>query len=230
MDESRGERYGSLGGVIFVVLDVVVAVIGGEPPPADASPTKVAAYYVSKSSAIEAGLWLFGLAAVALMWWSGSLWRRMARLEGGAPRLAVVSVLGLGVAGALSLASAAVSAAAASRVAEAGDQLAVFHTVATMLLAASGFGVATHLLAASRLGAGTKSMATWVAAIGVMSAVAFLISSVVGIVATSDVSEWAGVLGFALWSVWILAVSVRMWRDSAAMSASSSAPLVPTAV
>lgn len=213
MDDSTWERYGALAGVVFVVCDVVVAVAGGEPPAIDAGRSEIAAYFADKGPAIQAGLWLFGLASVALMWWMGSLWRTMARSEGGAARLAVVSVLGLAVAGALSLASAAVSVAAESRIDDVGDTVVIFHTLAVMLLAASGFGVATHLLATSALGARTKTLPTWVVIVGVVSALGFLVSAVLGATANSDASSAVGFVGFVLWCVWILGVSARMWSD-----------------
>lgn len=134
MEDSRWERYAALGGVGFVVLDVVVAVLGGEPPAADASRSEVAGHFADKGPAIEAGLWLFGLAAMALIWWFGSLWRRMVRSEGGSARLAVVSLVGLALAGALSLTSSSVSAAVSLRIDEVGDDLLVVHTLAVLLL------------------------------------------------------------------------------------------------
>ena len=73
MGDVKWERYGALGGVVFVALDVVVAVLGGAPPATDAGVREVATYFADKGPAIEAGLWLFGLASVALIWWSGSL-------------------------------------------------------------------------------------------------------------------------------------------------------------
>ena len=33
VEDSKWERYGPLGGVVFVGLDVIVAILGGEPPP-----------------------------------------------------------------------------------------------------------------------------------------------------------------------------------------------------
>lgn len=133
-----------LGGVVFVMLHVVVAVLGGEPSSTDAGRIEVVSYFADKGSAMQAGPWLFGLASVALIWWLGSLWRRMVRSEGGAARLAVVSLVGLGLAGALSLASSSVSATLALRIGTAGEDVVVFHTLAVLLLAASGFGVATR--------------------------------------------------------------------------------------
>ena len=41
-----GDRYGALAGVVFVVLDVVVAVLGGEPLAVDAPVDEVVAHAV----------------------------------------------------------------------------------------------------------------------------------------------------------------------------------------
>lgn len=222
MEDSNAERVGALGGVVFVVLDVTIAVLGGEPPATDVARSEVAAYYADKAPVIEAGLWLFGLAAVALIWWFGSLWRRMARSEAGAARLAVVSLVGLALAGALSLASASVSAAVALRIDDAGAGLLVFHTLAVVLLAASGFGVATHLLATSVLGVRTGTLSWWVVVVGVVSAAGFLGSAILAATGSSDAASAIGVVGFALWCVWILGVSARMWTDSRRSAALAS--------
>lgn len=213
MDDSRWERLGVLGGVVFVVLDVVVAGLGGEPPGIDAGRGEVAAYIAGKAGAIEAGLWLFGLASVALVWWSGSLWRRMVRSESGAPRLAVVSVVGLALGGALSLASASVSVAVVRRLGEAGDAALAFQTLAAVLLAASGFGIATHILATSVLGARTATLPAWIVAIGGLAALGFLAAAVLGATTGGEAASATGAAGFGLWCVWILGVSHHMWSD-----------------
>ncbi len=213
MEDSSRERYGALGGIAFVVIDVVVAVLGGEPPATDSSRIEVVRYFTDKGPAIEAGLWLFGVASMALIWWFGSLWRTMVRSEGGDARLAVVSLVGLALAGALSLASSTVSATLALRIETVGEDLAVFHTLAVLLLAASGFGVATHLLATSVLGARTGTLPSWVVGIGGVSAAGFLGSAVLVATGSDAASTAFGAVGFALWCVWILAVSYRMWSD-----------------
>ena len=169
---------------------------------------EVAVYYADKRTAIEAGLWLFGLACVALIWWFGSLWRRMVRSEDGAARLAVVSLVGLALAGVLSLASASVSAAVSFRVDESPATLSWFSTrCAVVLLAASGFGVATHLMATSILGARTGTLSWWVVGLGVLASVGFLGSVVIGATGSNGASSAAGVAGFTFWCVWILGVS-----------------------
>jgi hypothetical protein len=143
----------------------------------------------------------------------------MARSEQGSARLAVVSLMGLAVAGALSLASSSVSTAVALRIDDAGDGLLVFHTLAVVLLAASGFGVAAHLLATSVLGARTGTLSWWVVGVGIVSAVGFLGSAVLSATGSSDVSSAIGFVGFALWCVWILGISSRMWTDPRCRSA-----------
>jgi hypothetical protein len=213
MEDSKWERYGALGGLLFVGLDLTVAVLGGEAPATDADRSEIAYYFADKAAAIEAGPWLFGVASVALVWWSGSLWRRMVRSEAGAARLAVVSLVGLALAGALSLTSASVSAALALRIGDVGDELLVLHTLAAVLLAASGFGVATHLLATSLLGARTRTLPRWVVGVGAVSATGFLGSAILGATAHGATSSAVGLVGFVLWCVWILAVSYCMWRD-----------------
>lgn len=210
---AEDERWGVLGGVVFVVLDVAVAVLGGEPPASDAGRVEITRYLSGHGAGIEAGLWLFGLAAVALMWWMGSLWRRMVRAERGSARLAVVSLAGLTVAGSLSLAAAAILAAAGARVDDLGATVTVVHSMSVLLLAASGFGVATHLLATSVLGARTGTLPSWVVGVGVLAALLFLGSAVLTATAGGGTADAVGVLGFALWCLWILAVSAVMWRD-----------------
>jgi hypothetical protein len=213
VEDSRWERYGALGGVVFVVFDVVVAVLGGEPPATDANRSEVVSYFADNCAAIEAGLWLFGLTSMALIWWFGSLWRKMVRSEGGAARLAVVSLVGLAVAGALSLASSSVSVTLALRIGTVGEDLVVFHTLAVLLLAASRFGVATHLLATSVLGARTQTLPSWIVGIGVVSAAGFIGSAILGATGSDAASSTVGIAGFALWCVWILGVSYHMWSD-----------------
>lgn len=213
MDDSKWERLGALGGLVFVVLDGAVAVLGGEPPASGGSVSEISAYFSEHQAALEAGLWLFGLASVALIWWFGSLWKRMVRAEGGAPRLAVVSLVGFILAGALSLTSSAVWAATAVRIEDVGESAPFLYTLGSVLLAASGFGVATHLLATNVLGARTRTLPSWLVIGGLLSAAAFLVSAVLGATDQGDASNLIGFAGFVLWCAWILGVSHRIWTE-----------------
>lgn len=214
MNDSRWERLGLLGGVVFVVLDAVVAVVGGEPPVGAASTSEISAYFAEHAAGLEAGLWLFGIAAVALIWWSGSLWRWMVRAEGGSARLAVVSVVGLVLAGALSLAASAVWAAMALHIDAVGSSAPFAYALGALMLAASGFGVATHLLATTIVGWRARALPVWLVGCAVLSAAAFIVSGVLTATTTGQVAKTVGLAGFVLWCLWILGVSVRLWRDT----------------
>ena len=161
MNDSKWARYAAIGGVAFVVLNIVGATLSGSPPSGNDSATKIAKYYVDKGDGLKAALWLGGLASVGLVWWFGSLWRRMSRAEGGAHRLSVVSLIGLGLGGALFLASAAVNAAIALRASDVGEGARVFYTLSLVLLAGSGFGLAIHLLATNALALRSMMLPTW---------------------------------------------------------------------
>jgi hypothetical protein len=147
------------------------------------------------------------------MWWSGSLWRRMVQAEGGTARLAAVSLLGLAIAGALSFSASAVWAAMALRIDEIGDAAPTFNMLGWMLRAASGFGLAAHLLATNVLAARTRTLLGWLVVCGLLSAVAFLVSGVFGATSDGGGSDLAGLVGVALYCVWVLGVSHRMWRE-----------------
>jgi hypothetical protein len=214
MEISSWERHAAWGGLAFVAVAVVIAALGGEPPAGGANSAEIVRYYADERVAIEAGLWLFGLGVVPLIWWLGSLWRRMVRAEHGTAGLAVVSMIGVTLAGALSFASAAVWATAALQFDAIGDDVAMLHSVGAVLSAASGYGLATHLLAANALGARTRTLPSWVVGVGTVSAVAWLAAAVTGAQSGSSVPGVLGFVAFALWCLWILGVSRRMWVDA----------------
>ena len=178
MDSSRWDRYGALGGVVFVVLNVLVTVMGGEPPGTRSSVAETSASFAAHAA---------GLAAVSL--------------------------LGLAVAGALSFSASAVWAAMALRIDEIGDAAPTFNMLGWMLRAASGFGLAAHLLATNVLAARTRTLLGWLVVCGLLSAVAFLVSGIFGATSDGDGSDLAGLVGVALYCVWVLGVSHRMWRE-----------------
>jgi hypothetical protein len=114
VDESmKWERYGALGGILFVVLVIVSIVIPGSTPKSTDSAAKILKYFRDNNDGIKVAGFVGGLAAVPILWWAGSLWARLRRAEGGAPRLALVAVLGLVFGGAGQLVAGAITATVA---------------------------------------------------------------------------------------------------------------------
>src|SRR6516165_9456260 len=110
MDDSlKWERYSALGGgVLFIVLVIASIVIPGSTPKSSDSPAKILKYFQDHKHSIEVAAFVGGLATLPIIWWAGSLWARMRRAEGGAPRLALIAVLGLVIGGAGQLVSSGV--------------------------------------------------------------------------------------------------------------------------
>ena len=222
MDDARWEKYAALGGVVFVVLSVVGSFIAGTPPAADDSATEIAEWFTDHSGAIQASQFLNGVALIALTWWGGSLFRRMARAENGRPRLSVVAIVGLVFGGTFALVSGAIMSATALRIDEIGDGAQVFYTVSMVLLSTSGFGLVAALAAISALNLRTKMLPQWLTFAGWLVAVLFLIGSI-GSATDSAAFGFFGLVGFLVWCIWILGVSYEMWKRPTSAIAPASA-------
>ncbi len=94
MDDSKWERWGALGGIVFAVLVTVSALLPGSPPKTSDSAAKIVKFFADNGDEIRWAAYIGGLATLALFWWLGSVWRLMRRAEGGVPRLAVVAIAG----------------------------------------------------------------------------------------------------------------------------------------
>jgi hypothetical protein len=94
-----------------------------------------------------------------------------------------------------------------------GDHVTTLYALAAVLLSASGFGLGAHLLATNLVAVRSAMLATWLAGVGLVSAAAFLVSAVMGAIADDSTSSTVSLVGFALWLVWIVGVSMRMWSS-----------------
>lgn len=213
MSRERLAALAALAGVLYVGLDIVVGAMAGAAPPPAAPEHEIVAYLANHRAGLAAGLWLFGLATLPLLWWFASLWDLMVRAEEGAPRLAVVSLAGLLLGGTMSLGSAVVMATLALLPANTGGVLALY-AFAAVFLSAAGFGLAAHLIATNVLAARSRMLPRWVVATGLVSAAAFLISAVLGALTADAIFNTISLVGFVLWLAWILDVSYRMYNPA----------------
>jgi hypothetical protein len=214
MDDRKWEKLAAFGGVAFVALNVVASVIQGAPPAAGDTNDEVLKWYSDNKSGIKVAAFLSALSIIVLVWWFGSLWRRMSRVENGNHRLSVVSLIGLAGSGALFAASTSVLATTAIEVDNVNaDAAKLFTVLSTVLLAMAGAFVVAHIGAASALALRSRFLPRWVAVLGLVSAALFLVAtSAAG--SYSDGAMFAGFLGFITWMVWILAVSAHLWRTA----------------
>lgn len=211
MSDSKFERLGLLGGVVFVVLTVLGALLPGQPPDPSAPAGEIVDYVSSNSGAIGAGSYLGGLGALFLVFWAGSLWRAMSRAEHDSPRLAVVAALGLVLGGAMATAAAALLSAISFQADQLGDQATVYWAILITIQASTFVGLAVQTAAVAALGIRTKFIPAWLA----WASAGVAVLGIIGLLAVAnDADAWLGFgfVTFLLWSVWILCVTAVLWR------------------
>jgi hypothetical protein len=216
MDE-KWERYAALGGIWFVVLTVVGTFLSGAPPSPTDKADKIFDYFNDNAGALQAMQYLGGLGTIGLLWWFGSLWRRMTRAEDGRPRMAVVALTGLLFAGVFAAVSGAISSVAAMRIEELGPGGAkTFYGLSVVLISTAGFGIVVLLGAVSGLCYRTKYLPQWIMILGWIVALGFLIAAL-GSATDASAFGFIGLFSFLLWCIWVIGVSVVMFRDTPAV-------------
>jgi len=208
----KWERYGALGGILFVVLVIASIAVAGSNPQASDSAAKILKSFQDHQDSIKVGAFLGALATVPILWWAGSLWARMRRAENGQPRLALIAVLALVFAGASQAGSGVINATVALVLKDVGASEAKFFFILSQGLgAASSVGLATLVLAVSALAFRTRVFPVWLAWVGVLDAILFLVGSY-SIATTSSGIGGVGFASFILWAIWIIILSVIMFR------------------
>lgn len=211
---SKWERYAAFGGFWFVLLSLVGSSLFGAPPNPDSSASELQEFFADHAGAIQASSLLYGLAAIGLLWWFGSLWRRMSAAEEERPRLAVVAALGLVWSGVFWVLSGALWSALALRVNELGDTSRVLYTLSGTVSAASNFGLFVFLAATVALTLRAGMFPRWTAYVGGLSALLFLVGTG-GIASDAPFFLFVGgLVAYLVWLVWIVALSVVMWRPA----------------
>jgi hypothetical protein len=204
--EMRGAALAPLTGVLFVVLTVVALILGGEPPDADDPIREVVEFWVDNDTALMIGSVLESLGAVALLFFSASLRRVLRRREDGAGVLSVAAMAG----GIVAAAGIAVDAAIRFAAADLADDVDPVVTQTLNAMWADFFfpmvvGMATLILATSLAALRTRFIPVWLAWIGILICIALFTP--------------AGFVAFAVGGLWILILSVLLWRQESAAGA-----------
>jgi Domain of unknown function (DUF4386) len=211
-DSMKWERYGALGGILFVVLVIASIAVSGSNVKSSDSAAKILQSFHDNKDGITVSAFLGGVAALPILWWAGSLYGRMRRAEGGQPRLALIAVLSLVFAGATQTGTGVIDATVALTVKTVGATEAKFFFVLGQgLSAASSVGLAALVLAVSVLALRTRVFPSWLGWVGVVDALAFLVASY-AVATTSDGIGGVGFVAFIIWAIWIIVVSVIMFR------------------
>lgn len=88
------ERLAPLTGIVAVGLFVAEAIVTGDSPTVDDPAQKIVAYWTNNGRTHEIGAGLFGLSAVAFVWFGASLRAALREAAGGAERLGSIAHAG----------------------------------------------------------------------------------------------------------------------------------------
>jgi hypothetical protein len=211
-DDMKWERYGALGGIVFVVMVVATIVISGSSPMASDSPAKILKYFHDNQDGIKVASFVSALAAVPILLWAGSLWARLHRSGDTQFRLAIIAVLGLLLGGTGNLTQTALNATVVLELKNVGaNEAKFFFVLAQGFNAAGAIGLAVLVLAPSLAVFRFRAFPVWVGWIGVLDGIAFLIAGY-SLATTGDAIGAFGFAAFILWAIWIIITSIIMFR------------------
>jgi hypothetical protein len=212
MADRRWERLGAATGIVFVILSVAAAIIGGQP---GAAPD-VVQYFVENRSRLLAQSFLFGLASVAFLWFLGSVRSYLRAAEGGTGRLSAVAFAGGILTLGMLMFSGTVVTALADGMAELADPdtSRAFYSLVIQASDLTSFPTAVLTGASAVVVLRTKALPGWLGWLGGIVAVgslsrgtAFFVE--VGPFSSAGVIESVVVAGFLLW---LLLTSILLVR------------------
>jgi len=209
MGEAKFEKWGALAGVVFVVLAVVGALIAGTPPKVSDPDLKIVKYTKDNQDALRIGAYLAGLGIVFFMFFLGVVWTRLRRAEGGSGRLAGTAAM----AGVVAITIAAVGSGIAAYGALHPAESAGTYRLSAVVFGILSFAALVFVEATSIVIMRTKFLPAWLGWIGTLVAVLWLVGGA-AVSTENDTIFVIAFVAFLAWALWLIVVSVMLFRTS----------------
>jgi hypothetical protein len=205
----------ALAGAIFFALVVVnSSLLSGAPSAAD-PPEETFDYLADHHGRFQFSAVLWGIAMAAALVWLSGLFRALRRAEGGTPALALIALGGGVLAAATMLGGALVEGTAAVRIEDLEPGGAsTYWTMYLLSFGATLFGLTLLIGGTAAISLRTRLFGRRFA---LVSALLVPVSMVGAVTIGYDGDAIQAVAGIAILldSVWILAVSILLWRSPA---------------
>lgn len=182
-DDMRWERWGAIGGFLYVIGIILSFVWPGEPPQ-DATTEQLLQFYQDNEFAVTWGAYIAAtLVGLGLLWFLGSLRSALRRAEGGTGRLSAIA-MAAGVGSLILLLGAiGIFVSAAFQAVDPGNVNFQFDLSTHEMVVAAGFGLFIfHLVLAGALVAATSVVSIrtalfpkWLGWVGMLLALALVI-------------------------------------------------------
>ncbi len=220
MDDAKWERAAGWGGILFVVLALVSAILPGSPPSTSDPAKDIAEYFTDNDDAIRQATFLAILATLPLVWWAAAICRMIGRATGNA-RLGVMAAVGVAIGAVASGVSGIVFAVVAMLGVGGSGGLngtKFFYVLGTNLMAMVAIGTALLVGSVSAGILRTGMMPKWIAWLGALVALLSVGGSLISVSGNDVVMGllFASFLGFSLWLVIVSIVMLRTPAEAGA--------------
>ncbi|HUP73312.1 MAG TPA: hypothetical protein VM282_09705 [Acidimicrobiales bacterium] len=121
-------------------MAIVRGFLPGSPPAPDSSTERINSFFADNHGAIKAGAWIGVLATIFIVWWLATLLRQMFDVEDRRPRLAVISLTGIILAGGVNTVAIALYGGMAQRYQDLGDNAGLLWAIYSAMGAARRSG------------------------------------------------------------------------------------------
>jgi hypothetical protein len=185
----------------------VASLIGGSPPMTSDSDKEITEYFTDNQDALRIGSYLGGLAGVLFLWFLGSLFGRLRRAEGGSGRLSGVALTG----GVVIVAGAFIANALGAYSALHIESAPGFFRLSAIVFGFVSFAAAVFTSGVAIVLWSQNVLPKWVGYAGEVIALGWLVAA--GAVTTeNDTVAIIGVIVLLAWAVWLVALSVLLYR------------------